>query len=270
MIKFIAKRTDDAQQVSRTANFERFERKYYLPFPKISFASHLLYHCCQPDRHYPKGTINSVYYDTADLECFCDSEEGNRGRNKVRIRWYDSPPKTIATTPVFLELKSKNGFASTKQRKRYLVPSQRLSDPGTHNGIINYMEMVQTLLQFGFFSNKPLQPVILISYQRLRFEDILTGIRVSLDWNIRSTLLSPQWNRHEGSLLMRGGVIETKGPSADIPPALQSMRLLETDWSRYSKYAACIESQLEKTGATGRFWPSGRVENLQLSEEFLL
>lgn len=33
--------------------------------------------------------INSVYFDTADLRLFHDSEEGVRPRKKVRIRWYD-------------------------------------------------------------------------------------------------------------------------------------------------------------------------------------
>jgi len=269
-MKLTARPTDNPRQAGRSALSDRFERKFYLPAAKISFAAHLLAHCCLPDRQYPKGTVNSVYYDTADLEWFCDSQEGNHGRNKVRVRWYDSPQQISATMSVYLELKSKNGFASSKQRKEYLVPSRRLSHPGSHDSILNYSQVTQTLAQFGFFSDKPFQPVIFISYQRLRFEDLLTRTRLSLDWNIRSTLVSPPWNRQEGSLLMRGGVIEIKGPSVDIPPALQSIRLLETDWSRYSKYAACMESQLEMPGSAGRFWPSGRVERHQLSEEFLL
>jgi hypothetical protein len=128
------------------------------------------------------------------------------------------------------------------------------------NGLIDYTTLRQELAQFDYFPRKCLQPMILISYNRLRFEDVLTGSRVSLDWNIRSILVSPQLNRQEGSLLMRGGVIEIKGQSTDIPPALQSIRHLGTDWSRYSKYAACMESQLDTPGSVGRFWPSGRVE----------
>jgi hypothetical protein len=34
--------------------------------------------------------INSVYFDTSDLNMFKDSEEGVIPRKKIRIRWYDS------------------------------------------------------------------------------------------------------------------------------------------------------------------------------------
>jgi hypothetical protein len=252
--------SDGIHQENPVANPPRFERKFYLPSSKIPFARHLLVHCCRRDRQYPEGIVNSVYYDTSDLEFFCDSVDGNYIRNKVRIRWYDGPQQKCETTHVYMELKSKNGYAGSKQRKMHLVPSGHLNNGGMQNGLIDYTTLRQGLAQFDYFPKKCLQPVILISYNRLRFEDILTGSRVSLDWNIRSILVSPQLNRQEGSLLMRGGVIEIKGQSTDIPPALQSIRHLGTDWSRYSKYAACMESQLDTPGSVGRFWPSGRVE----------
>jgi hypothetical protein len=240
----------------------RFERKFYLPAAKIPFAAHLLRHCCMQDRQYPGGTIHSVYYDTSDDAALHDSNEGNPIRNKIRVRWYDHPQKASAPTPVFLELKSKDGFAGTKQRKKILVPALRLTNPSLHGSILDLTTIHQTLFQFGYYPDGLLHPAIYISYRRLRFEDVLTGVRISLDWDIHSSMVLPHLNGHGGSVRMHGGVIEIKGPSMDIPPAVRSIRYLGTDWSRYSKFAACVEAQMENPGSVGRLWPSGRVEEI--------
>lgn len=240
---------------------ERFERKFYLPSSAIPFASHLLAHCCPADRRYARGTIHSVYYDTADLDYYDESEQGQRVRNKVRIRWYDYP-QDADTVPVFIELKSKNGFAGSKQRKEQPVPAQRLIPSALRDGPLSYTQLFNTLAEFDYQPHTQLHPMLLITYQRLRFVEPLTGSRISLDWNIRSTIVYPLLNRGEQSLSMEGAVIEIKGRSAEIPMTLRSLHLLDTDWSRYSKYATCMQSQLEKTGSYGRLMPSGRGERM--------
>jgi hypothetical protein len=240
----------------------RFERKFFLPTAQIPFAAHLLMHCCVKDRQYHKGTIHSVYYDTHDGDALYDSSEGNPIRNKIRIRWYDTPQETSPTTPVFLELKSKDGFAGTKQRKKILVPTERLTNPGMRASILDLTTIHQTLFQFGHCPEGLLHPMIYISYRRLRFEDLLTGMRISLDWCIQSSMVPQHLNGHGGPLLMHGGVVEIKGPTTDIPRTVQSIRYLGTDWSRYSKFAGCLEAHAENPGSVGRVWPSGRVERV--------
>lgn len=239
---------------------ERFERKFYLPSSAIPFASHLLGHCCPADRRYPRGTVHSVYYDTADLEHYEDSEQGSRSRKKVRIRWYDASQAADADIPVFVELKTKNGFAGSKQRKMRPISPPRLSLAAIRSGMLPYTQILRMLSEFDYTPESMLYPTLLISYQRLRFVEPMTGSRVSLDWNIRSTLVCPALGRGEPSLRMEGGVIEIKGRSGDLPSTLRSMRLLETDWSRYSKYATCMQTQLNETGSYGRLMPSGRGE----------
>jgi hypothetical protein len=241
---------------------QRMERKFYLPDTKIAFAAQMLAHCCPADRNYPRGEIHSLYFDTEDLDYYEDSEQGSRQRVKVRIRWYDRVAETAAAVPVFVELKSKTGFAGTKQRKRFEVSPQRLDKAALRDGVLAYPLIAGTLAEFGYYPQDLLLPTILISYQRLRFTDLTTGARVSLDWNIRSTLVAPMLDRREGMLRMEGGVIEVKGRSMDLPPALEPLCFLETDWSRYSKYACCLQSQLEETGSVGRLLPSGRGETL--------
>jgi len=69
-------------------------------------------------------------------------------------------------------------------------------------GIIASTTIRQTLFQFGYYPDRFLHPAVFISYRRLRFEDLLTGMRASLDWDIRSTLIAPHLNRQEGYLPM--------------------------------------------------------------------
>lgn len=259
MIAF-ADRLNPTPRAADLAPDERFERKFYLPPDAVAFAAHLLAHCCPPDPHYPRGRIRSVYYDTPDLDHYQESEDGSRTRQKVRLRWYGAPNPAIENVHVFVELKSRNGFAGSKQRKQYAVPARRLAPAALRDGLLPYTRLLQALAEFDYTPHTMLHPTLLISYQRLRFVEPLTGSRVSLDWNIHSTLLAAAFARGEHPLRMDGGVIELKGRSEDLPETLRSLRLLDTDWSRYSKYATCMQSQLEPPGAVGRTTPSGRCQ----------
>lgn len=259
MIEWLKQRMGSSRSPLPQAKSERFERKFFLPQEMIPFAAHLLAHCCPEDRQYPRGTVHSVYYDTPDMDFFCDSQEGNYGRVKIRIRWYDFPAAGTSAT-AFLEMKSKRGYAGSKQRKSFSVPWQRFGDSILGQGILPYPVVMQGLAEFGYCPPNLLKPLIRISYRRLRFIDRLTNSRISLDWDIRSNLVRPDAGRREGTIRMEGGVIEIKGRSADIPDTLQSIRDLGTDWSRYSKYASCLDAHLEEPGSVGRHWPSGRTE----------
>jgi hypothetical protein len=246
----------------RDQRWERIERKFFIPPSKIPFARSLLSHICLRDGKYPQGTINSLYFDTPDLDHFQKSDDGNYERQKIRIRWYDNPSNWEGMVPVYLELKAKRGFASRKQRRKILVPAERLKRIRVNNTIVNRSVILQTLSEFGYFSKDRLLPVILISYERFRFTEILTSTRLSVDWRICSSLAAPSLGHSQASLMLEGGVIEIKGPSMEIPKSLQSLSILGIDWTRFSKYAGCLESQIEKPGSIGRFWPSGRIELL--------
>jgi hypothetical protein len=246
----------------RDQKWERFERKFFVPPAKIPLAHNLLSHICLRDSKYPKGIINSLYFDTPDLDHFQKSDDGNYEREKIRIRWYDSPFDWESVVPVYLELKAKRGFASRKQRRKILVSAERLKRIRANNTILNGNVISGTLSEFGYFPEEPLQSVILITYERFRFTEILTGTRVSFDYRISSSLKATSLGRSQTRLMLEGGIIEIKGPSMEIPKSLRALSILGVDWTRFSKYAACLESQIEKSGTVGRFWPSGRIELL--------
>lgn len=242
--------------------WERIERKFFVSPEKTFLVRNLLAQTCLKDKLYHRGVINSLYFDTPDLDHYWKSDDGDYGRHKIRIRWYDSPPDACRTFPVYLELKSKNGFASSKQRRKILVPADRVNTVRIDNTIINMDIILRTLTEFGYFPEDRLHPVILISYERFRFVEILTDARLSFDFKIRSTLAAMHLGYSRKSLMLAGGVVEIKGLRMEIPHSLRTLNSIGIDWTRFSKYASCVESQQGIPGSMGSLWPSGRISLL--------
>jgi hypothetical protein len=238
---------------------QRFERKFFVPPKNIGLAHMLLKQTCRPDRQYAAGRVTSLYFDTPDLDEYFKSQSGDFRKDKVRIRWYDTPPESRDMYPVFLELKTRKGFTCQKQRRRFLVPAGRLERSAMGAGIISGAELAETLTIFRDYRKSPLHPVIVISYRRYRFNEMFTGTRISFDYNIRSYVVSPDLGYWSPELRLEGGVIEVKGDSLELPLALMRVKMLGIDWTRFSKYGNCLESHLETAGSAGQLWPAGRT-----------
>lgn len=237
----------------------RTERKFYVAPKHVGLAYGVLRHTCRPDREYPSGQVNSLYFDTIDLDEHYKSISGDYRKDKVRIRWYGEEDGQDGTRPIFLELKSKQGFAGTKRRLRMEVPTDWLRMPRLAHGIVPRIVLRDALATFGHFPAGMLWPVVVIHYWRYRFTEPLTGQRVSLDCRIRSTMVRLEPGNGEKELELAGGVIEVKGTSVDLPVTLKRMGMLDVDWSRFSKYSACINAHDERLGTIGRLSPSGRI-----------
>ena len=241
---------------------ERFERKYYLSPWGFGQAYGLLRQICLPARQYPSERINSLYFDTVDLDQHARSDSGDYCKDKVRIRWYGEDEDLSGMQTVFLELKSRRGFASTKQRLMLQTAAESLTASNLGRGILPRTLVMDTLAKFGFFPPSMLFPVVKISYWRYRFDEITTEQRISLDCHIRSTMILLEPGNGEKNLELPGSVLEIKGQAAELPFALCHARMLDTDWTRFSKYSACIDAHTEMPGTVGRMSPSGRIVEL--------
>ena len=260
---------------------ERVEQKYFVPPAQIGLALALLRRTCRWDGDYPQEQINSLYFDTADLDQHQRSLAGEFAKDKIRIRWYGTDhdprrggdphrepdpqrggdpqrePVPAGSVPAWLELKSRRGFSSTKQRKVLLVPTEALRYEALGRGIIPPLTVMRTMAEFGFFSPGRLLPVIAISYWRYRFVEPRTGFRVALDTHIRSSVVMPGLGRGERGLELPGAVIEVKGTSVDLPACLRQAAELGSSWTRYSKYSSSLEAHAGDLGSVSRLWPSG-------------
>lgn len=248
-------------ETSGTINIlpERFERKYYLTPRDVGLAYGLLRQVCRTASEYPSEQVSSLYFDTPDLEQHERSHGGDYYKDKVRIRWYGENKDMNGMRTIFIELKSRRGFSSTKQRLRLQVPAESLTQVNLGKGIVPRTFLMDTLARFGYFPSTVLLPVIKISYWRYRFSEIMTGQRVSLDCHIRSTMIMPGLGNGERELELPGSILEFKGRTMELPVALRRARILDTDWTRFSKYSAGIDYHTEKPGTVGRLSPSGRV-----------
>ena len=240
----IFKGSADDITAERPKPVQRFERKFAVQPRYSGFALAFLRQVCYPDGQYPSNRITSLYFDTDDLDEYIRSASGEYKKDKIRVRWYDNTAGENGEVPVYLELKSRQGFASSKQREKFLLEADRLEPDSIRKGIVDKRLLLNTLAGFGYFPEQPLKPVILISYQRHRFTEMQTGVRVSFDYNISALTVAPELGNHNREIHLPDGVIEVKGPSLELPATLRRMRILDTDWSRYSKYGYCIDAYI--------------------------
>ncbi len=255
---------------------ERVEQKFFVSPRRMALVLAHLVRTCRWDAQYPTEQINSLYFDTPGLEQHERSLSGEFAKSKVRIRWYGSEhdphdaastcqpvpsqPDCGASVPVWLELKSRRGFASTKLRRAMDVPGASLAPLALVAGIVSSSTLVHTMADFGFFPVGRLCPIVVVTYWRRRFVEPRTGIRVSLDSRIRSTMVLPGVGRGEKGLELPGAVVEVKGPRLDLPQCLRLLGQVGSSWTRYSKYSSSVEAHMSTIGAVSRLWPSGLMD----------
>ena len=70
----------------------RFERKYKLPpLEVLALANYLKSKSF--DEIYSSRVVNSIYYDTEELDLYYDSVSGLEKRKKIRLRYYENNKK---------------------------------------------------------------------------------------------------------------------------------------------------------------------------------
>jgi hypothetical protein len=269
--------TSPASVVPRLS--ERVEQKFFVLPQRESLAFALLRRTCRVDSQYPVGQVNSLYFDTPDLDQHQRSDSGEYAKDKVRIRWYGEerdPHRTNGSVGhgaaalgmsargdvvrVWLELKSRRGFASTKQRLSMPVPVTALAHPALARGIVPAITLARTMAAFGLFAGGPLVPVVAISYRRYRFVEPETGFRISIDSHIRSSMVMPGIGRAERGLELPGVVVEIKGSRFEVPRLLRPIAEVGSSWTRYSKYSSSLDGHDAASGAVSRLWPNGMME----------
>lgn len=275
----VASRVTNAPRLS-----ERVEQKFFVLPQREGLAFALLRRTCRADCDYPVGQVNSLYFDTPDLDQHQRSDSGEYVKDKVRIRWYgeehdphhadrekqgDGRVERGACGPVatsgsglvrvWVELKSRRGFASTKQRLVLEVAVSSLAHRVLSRGIVPPSALAKTMASFGFFTYAPLRPVVAISYWRHRFVEPETGFRISIDSHIRSSMVMPGIGRGERGLELPGAVVEIKGPRFQVPPSLREIAKIGSSWTRYSKYSSSLEGHESVHGSVSRLWPNGMM-----------
>lgn len=112
--------SDYSQKIRK---FNRFELKYLITLGQAGELKAILKKYMLPDEYGFQDNryqVVSLYYDSPDLRCYWEKENGIKVRRKLRIRCYDSGSVITESTPVFVEIKQR--VDRVTQKRRAMLP----------------------------------------------------------------------------------------------------------------------------------------------------
>ncbi|MYB23281.1 MAG: polyphosphate polymerase domain-containing protein [Gemmatimonadetes bacterium] len=214
----------------------REERKYPFPAARASLLTAWLDARLPRDPQYPVGIVTSCYYDTPQLDAYQESADGELRKQKLRLRWYGEPIDPYAG--VWLEIKTRDGVRSSKQRYRYPIS-------GAANAlglaIPRRRELAAWLTELSASVGAPLDPTMeptaLVRYGRIRWQSSDRQVRAALDTEVCAAAPSgaPIWLP-----IPDGSVLELKS-AGDLPPQMEQLGRLGLRRTAHSKYALAVE-----------------------------
>ena len=233
----------------RARSSTREERKYPVAEARAALIAAWISARVPPDRDYPRGTITSCYYDTASLDAYWEAADGFWGKTKLRLRWYDDPVEAEAGAggahSAWLELKHREGGVGSKQRLHLSIDDGPMLGPGIR--LPRRDQLTEALRELGAPAAPTVEPVALVRYERRRWADLGSGLRVSLDTRVRAAAPRP-------GLVWRpvpdGAVLELKS-AGPLPARLDGLARLGLRRAAHSKYAAAVEL------TSSRVWRGG-------------
>lgn len=129
---------------------------------------------------YPPRQVNSVYFDTWDLDSYHDNLAGVPSRYKLRLRWY-GPDLTRVTGTI--ELKRKKGVCGWKPQYRVAEPIS-LHDTSWPRVLRALRERIPP--GWRHHLHAACSPVVLISYQREYYRTLDGIVRATVDYDLRA------------------------------------------------------------------------------------
>ena len=174
-------------QQKRAALPARHELKYFIHPAEVEALRARLRPALRLDSHCRNGrpyVIRSLYFDDVDDSAYYDKVGGVMHRDKYRIRIYNHSDGEI-----FLERKRKLGDLIQKSSTRI---SRKLCDQLVR-GSCNKLDLVDNALLNDLFREMRvslLRPKVIVDYTRETFIHPVENVRVTLDKNLRTGLLS--------------------------------------------------------------------------------
>jgi hypothetical protein len=117
--------------------------------------------------------VNSIYYDTIDLNCLWDNINGYSNRNKYRVRWYNN----IDNSEVFFEKKTKINQTTQKTK----LSLGKFKNQNDLNNFLKTQEFVNKIFKITTLN---LVKVLNISYDRDYYIDTENKLRITFDQRI--------------------------------------------------------------------------------------
>ena len=214
----------------------RHEIKFLGPSRAEPFVAASLEALCAPDGHFPDNVVHSIYFDSPDLASYAEKANGDYLKTKLRLRWYAEPgerrPRSGRDWSAWLEIKTRAGSRGVKRRKLLRLPG-----PSPLEGLDP--EALGAVVQEHAGSSR--RPTCWVSYSRTRLWGPDGVTRLAIDRNLRAEWVA-RWipSRWFGAA-PPVFVVEVKGDTAAVHPALSTLILRHAQKRALSKYALCLD-----------------------------
>ena len=158
----------------------RYEVKIPIPFTSLSeITPFIMLDPAGFSKEYPDRVVNSLYYDSHNLDSYADNLSGGGCRTKFRLRWYN---ESTTCTKLTAEAKIKRNHVGWKEKADITLPKPLDNMPFTQlSKSITEQISNETLLSV-FRENT--SPTMLISYHRQYYCSNNKKIRITLDSKI--------------------------------------------------------------------------------------
>jgi hypothetical protein len=166
--------------------FNRFELKYLLTLQQAERFKSALRAYLVPDEHGNgdgRYALASLYYDSPDLRCYWEKEDGVKFRRKLRMRRYETGKVLTDESPVFLEIKQR--IDRVTQKRRAVLPYNRALRLCNDRQIPDHAPNDKAVMEeiYVFLWQYNLRPASLVRYDRQAFvgTEYDIGLRVTFD-----------------------------------------------------------------------------------------
>ena len=165
-----------------------------------------------------------------------EKEDSTLYKTKVRLRWYEDPDEGPMGQS-FLEVKSRVGQRRAKWRQPVELAAADLSTMSlTDHRLLAPLALLE---EDPTVSILGLTPILVVRYHRRRWNDPLTGARISLDYEISAPRSNPRLLATTRAGSIPQVILEIKNRSGEIPPNLPFLSALGAASCSFSKYFEC-------------------------------
>ncbi|MEO7795712.1 MAG: VTC domain-containing protein [Thermoanaerobaculia bacterium] len=222
------------------------EVKFVFPGASLAVARTILQAACRRELPHAASLVETIYFDGRRLESLAEKLASDYRKTKIRLRWYDR------SAAVWLEVKRRVGSRREKFRTR-IGPTEdagRESLDGRELSLSSLdspalATLPRWLVGVGEAVPAGLAPAVHLAYRRERFVEPASGLRISLDSEIEVVRIADWAAGLPGIRRVEGGLrspylVEIKGASRDLPPALAALAALGGRRESFSKYSFCL------------------------------
>ena len=220
------------------------ELKFIVPDGRAGLARCWLDLICMRDPTFPAAVVWTIYYDTPALLSLGEKINSDYLKRKIRVRWY-SDLQGRAAGPAFVEAKLRLGNRRSKVRARLPHRAEDLAVWDLQDPRLRQFPLL--LRDQGILADGSWQPALLVRYRRDRFIEPMTRSRVSLDADIAGVAVNPTLLSGADYTAVGLAVLEVKGATDELPPALRPILQLGWRKSSFSKFLAVHSHMARRT-----------------------